>query len=41
VKFSYYESGHMAYLNQTSARQLKSDIAAFIVANSHPAVPAK
>jgi carboxypeptidase C (cathepsin A) len=30
VKFSYYESGHMAYLNQTSAKQLKADIANFI-----------
>jgi carboxypeptidase C (cathepsin A) len=46
VKFSYYESGHMAYLNQASAKQLKSDIASFIVANAHttpsaPAAPAK
>src|SRR5690348_4521089 len=40
VKFTYYESGHMAYLNQASAKQLKSDIAAFITANAHPAVPA-
>ncbi len=30
VGFTYYESGHMAYLNQASARQLKSDIAKFI-----------
>jgi carboxypeptidase C (cathepsin A) len=30
VQFKYFESGHMAYLNQTSARKLKSDIAAFI-----------
>jgi carboxypeptidase C (cathepsin A) len=41
VKFSYFESGHMAYLNQASAKQLKSDIAAFITANAHPAAPAK
>ena len=40
VKFSYYESGHMAYLNQVSARQLKSDIAAFILAHAHPTAPA-
>ena len=39
VRFSYYESGHMAYLNQASAKQLKSDIAAFILANLHPAAP--
>ena len=36
VKFSYYESGHMAYLNQASAKQLKNDITAFILANGHP-----
>lgn len=30
VDFKYYESGHMAYLNQASARQLKKDIAEFI-----------
>lgn len=30
VDFKYYESGHMAYLNQVSARQLKKDIADFI-----------
>jgi carboxypeptidase C (cathepsin A) len=30
VEFKYYESGHMAYLNQPSAKQLKADIAAFI-----------
>jgi carboxypeptidase C (cathepsin A) len=30
VEFKYYESGHMAYLNQASAKQLKADIAAFI-----------
>lgn len=35
VKFSYYESGHMAYLNQTSAKQLKSDIASFIASTEH------
>lgn len=32
VEFKYYESGHMAYLNQASAKQLKSDIANFIAA---------
>lgn len=30
VSLKYYESGHMAYLNQASARQLKDDIANFI-----------
>ncbi|MDQ2889113.1 MAG: peptidase S10 [Gemmatimonadota bacterium] len=35
VEFKYYESGHMAYLNQASARQLKSDIASFIAATVH------
>ncbi len=39
VKFSYYESGHMAYLNQASAKQLKSDIVSFILVNLHPAAP--
>jgi carboxypeptidase C (cathepsin A) len=37
VQFKYYQSGHMAYLNQESARQLKSDIASFIQATQHPA----
>jgi hypothetical protein len=27
----------MAYLNQTSAKQLKDDIASFITSTSHPA----
>jgi carboxypeptidase C (cathepsin A) len=35
VQFKYYESGHMAYLNQPSATQLKSDIARFIAATEH------
>ncbi|HEY7878908.1 MAG TPA: hypothetical protein VIC55_11805 [Gemmatimonadaceae bacterium] len=30
VELKYYESGHMAYLNQASAKQLKADIAKFI-----------
>ncbi|MGH9409637.1 MAG: S10 family peptidase [Vicinamibacterales bacterium] len=30
VQFKYFESGHMAYLNQASAKQLKADIASFI-----------
>jgi len=30
VQFSYFESGHMAYLNQSSATKLKQDIADFI-----------
>jgi carboxypeptidase C (cathepsin A) len=37
VEFKYYESGHMAYLNQASAKQLKADIAAFIAATLHGA----
>jgi carboxypeptidase C (cathepsin A) len=36
VQFKYYESGHMAYLNQNSARQLKGDIASFIQSTEHP-----
>ena len=35
VQFKYYESGHMAYLNQSSAKQLKSDIASFIESTKH------
>jgi carboxypeptidase C (cathepsin A) len=30
ISLKYYESGHMAYLNQASAKQLKQDIATFI-----------
>ncbi len=30
VKFDYYESGHMAYLNQASAKQLQQNIEKFI-----------
>ncbi len=37
VEFKYYESGHMAYLNQASARQLKNDITEFIRSTAHPA----
>ena len=36
VEFKYYESGHMAYLNQPSAKQLKADIASFITSTEHP-----
>lgn len=39
VEFKYYQSGHMAYLNQTSAKQLKSDIASFIAATKHGGKP--
>jgi carboxypeptidase C (cathepsin A) len=35
VSFKYYESGHMAYLNQDSAKQLKADIAGFITSTEH------
>ncbi len=37
VAFKYYQSGHMAYLNQESARELKSDIAKFIQSTDRPA----
>ncbi len=37
VSFKYYQSGHMAYLNQESAKELKSDIAKFIQDTQHPA----
>jgi carboxypeptidase C (cathepsin A) len=30
VAFKYYKSGHMAYLNQESAKELKNDIVSFI-----------
>ena len=36
VEFTYYESGHMAYLDQASARKLKGDIARFIASTEHP-----
>jgi carboxypeptidase C (cathepsin A) len=36
VDFKYYKSGHMAYLNQESAVQLKNDIAQFIASTEHP-----
>jgi carboxypeptidase C (cathepsin A) len=35
VQFKYFESGHMAYLNQASAKQLKADIAQFIESTQH------
>jgi carboxypeptidase C (cathepsin A) len=35
VQFDYYESGHMAYLNQASAKQLGANIAKFILATEH------
>jgi carboxypeptidase C (cathepsin A) len=37
VEFKYYESGHMAYLNQESAKQLKSDIVKFVQTTQHQA----
>ncbi len=37
VDFKYYKSGHMAYLNQESAKQLKSDIEHFISSTEHQA----
>jgi carboxypeptidase C (cathepsin A) len=36
VEFKYYQSGHMAYLNQDSAKQLKADIVSFIRTTAHP-----
>jgi carboxypeptidase C (cathepsin A) len=36
VKFEYYGSGHMAYLDQTSAAKLRDDIARFIASTKHP-----
>ena len=36
VEFKYYKSGHMAYLNQDSARELKNDIVKFVQATQHP-----
>jgi Carboxypeptidase C (cathepsin A) len=36
VEFKYYKAGHMAYLNQSDAAQLHSDIASFIRSTEHP-----
>ncbi len=36
VQFDYYESGHMAYLNQSSAKKLKDDMTAFINSTKAP-----
>ena len=35
VTLKYYQSGHMAYLNQESAKQLKADIESFIHSTEH------
>ncbi len=35
VQFDYYQSGHMAYLNQTSAKELQGDIEKFINSTLH------
>ena len=35
VEFKYFQSGHMAYLNQASAKKLKADIAQFITSTEH------
>ncbi len=35
VQFEYYRSGHMAYLNQDSAKKLKKDIEDFINGTKH------
>ena len=36
VEFKYYKSGHMAYLNQDSAKELKNDIVKFVQTTQHP-----
>jgi carboxypeptidase C (cathepsin A) len=41
VDFKYYESGHMAYLNQASAKQLKADIVNFITSTEHGGKPGR
>lgn len=42
VSWKYYESGHMAYLNQTSAQQLRDDITRFITnTEEHGVTPMK
>ncbi len=35
VQFEYYQSGHMAYLNQASAARLKANVAKFIESTEH------
>ncbi len=35
VQFDYFQSGHMAYLNQTSAKELQGDIEKFIASTVH------
>jgi carboxypeptidase C (cathepsin A) len=37
VEFKYYKSGHMAYLNQESAKELKNDIVKFVQDHEKPA----
>jgi carboxypeptidase C (cathepsin A) len=41
VEYTYYESGHMAYLNQSSARKLKQDIASFIASTKEGGAPSR
>ncbi len=38
VKFAYFESGHMAYLNQASAKKLKQEIVDFITSTKRVGV---
>jgi carboxypeptidase C (cathepsin A) len=40
IQLEYYHSGHMMYLRQASLAHLKSNVAAFIDANSKPAAAA-
>jgi hypothetical protein len=41
VEWTYYESGHMAYLNQSSAKKLKADMAHFIASTKEGGVPSR
>jgi carboxypeptidase C (cathepsin A) len=36
IQMKYYQAGHMMYLYEQSLRELKSDVAAFIDATTHP-----
>ncbi len=41
VEYTYYESGHMAYLNQASARKLREDMARFIASTKEGGAPSR
>jgi carboxypeptidase C (cathepsin A) len=36
VQMKYYPAGHMMYVNEAALQQMKTDIAAFIDATTHP-----